>query len=115
VLADCYRGLRQWVLVEECWTEIREVSPSAEIVTEGRIVMAGSLADRERLVDAIRVLEQGWSFPKRPQIHHLRRAYALADLYERAGDVPKARQLFNRIKVVDPTFADVAGRIRSLR
>jgi len=115
VLADCYRGLRQWALVEECWTEIREVSPSAEIVTEGRIVMAGSLADRERLVDAIRVLEQGWSFPKRPQIHHLRRAYALADLYERAGDVPKARQLFNRIKVVDPTFADVAGRIRSLR
>ncbi len=115
VLADCYRALRQWALVEECWTEVREVSPSAEIVTEGRIVMAGSLADRERLVDAIRVLEQGWSFPKRPQVHHLRRAYALADLYERAGDVPKARQLFNRIKVVDPTFADVGARIRSLR
>ena len=115
VLADCYRALRQWALVEECWTEVREVSPSAEIVTEGRIVMAGSLADRERLVDAIRVLEQGWSFPKRPLVHHLRRAYALADLYERAGDVPKARQLFNRIKVVDPTFADVGARIRSLR
>lgn len=115
VMADCYRALRQWALVEECWTEVREVSPSAEIVTEGRIVMAGSLADRERLVDAIRVLEQGWSFPKRPQVHHLRRAYALADLYERAGDVPKARQLFNRIKAVDPTFADVGARLRSLR
>ena len=115
VLADCYRALRQWALVEECWTELKQVSPSAEIVTEGRIVMAGSLADRERLVDGIRVLEQGWSFPKRPQIHHLRRAYALADLYERAGDVPKARQLFSRIRAVDPEFADVAGRLRSLR
>lgn len=115
VLADCYRALRQWALVEECWTEIKEVSPSAEIVVEGRIVMAGSLADRDRLVDAIRVLEQGWAFPKRPQVHHLRRAYALADLYERAGDLPKARQLFNRIKGVDPDFADVAGRVRSLR
>ena len=31
---------------------------------------------------------------KRPQEHHLRVTYALADLYERAGDVPKARQLF---------------------
>ena len=115
VLADCYRGLRQWALVEECWTEVREVSPSAEIVTEGRIVMAGSLADRERIVDAIRLLEQGWSFPKRPQIHHLRRAYALADLYERAGDVPKARQLFARIREVDPDFGDVSTRLRSLR
>ena len=28
------------------WAELREVSPSAELVTEGRIVAAGSLADR---------------------------------------------------------------------
>lgn len=115
VLADCYRALRQWALVEECWAEIREVSPSAEIVTEGRIVAAGALADRDRLADAIRLLEQGWSFPKRPQIHHLRRAYALADLYERAGDVPKARELFSRIRAVDVDFADVTARLRSLR
>ncbi len=115
VLADCYRALRQWALVEECWTEVREVSPSAEIVTEGRIVMAGSLADRDRVVDAIRVLEQGWSFPKRPMEHHLRRAYALADLYERAGDVPRARQLFTRIMTADPSFADIGSRLRALR
>ena len=115
VLADCYRALRQWALVEECWGEIREVSPSAEVVTEGRIVMAGALADRDRLVDAIRLLEQNWSFPKRPQLHHLRRAYALADLYERAGEVPKARDLFGRIRGVDGDFADVTARLRSLR
>ena len=49
--------------------------------------MAGSLADRGDVKGAIRLLEQGWKFPKRAKVHHLRRAYALADLYERAGDV----------------------------
>ena len=41
-----------------------------------------------------------WRPPSRrassPQEHHLRVAYALADLHERAGDLPKARQLFAR-------------------
>ena len=115
VLADCYRGLRQWPQVDELWEELRAASPSADLVTEGRIVMAGALADRNRPIDAIRLLEQGWSFPKRPKSHHLRRAYALADLYERSGDVPKARDLFEHIRRSDPDFADVAQRIRGLR
>ena len=115
VLADCYRALRQWPQVEELWDELRQASPDAELVTEGRIVMAGSLADRDRVVDAIRLLQQGWSFPKRPRPHHLRRAYALADLYERAGEVPRARDLFQRIGSFDPEFADVRDRLRNLR
>ena len=115
VLADCYRALRQWPQVEELWNELREASPDAELVTEGRIVMAGSLADRDRVVDAIRLLQAGWSFPKRPRPHHLRRAYTLADLYERAGEVPRARDLFQRIRTADPDFADVGDRLRNLR
>jgi len=115
VLADCYRALRQWPQVEELWDELRAVSPDAELVTEGRIVMAGALADRDRVVDAIRLLQTGWSFPKRPRVHHLRRAYALADLYERAGELPRARDLFQRIRAVDPDFADVRARLRALR
>ena len=115
VLADCYRALRQWPQVEELWEELRAASPSADLVTEGRIVMAGALADRDRQIDAIRVLEDGWAFPKRPRSHHLRRAYALADLYERSGEVPKARDLFERIRRSDPGFADVTQRLRSLR
>lgn len=115
VLADCYRALRQWPQVEELWEELREASPDAEIVTEGRIVMAGSLADRDRVVDAIRLLQAGWSFPKRPKPHHMRRAYVLADLYERAGEVPRARDLFQRIRTSDPDFADVGDRLRNLR
>ena len=69
----------------------------------------GRLAGRPRqdLAGAIQLLEQGWRFPKRPKVHHLRRAYALADLYERAGDVGRARELFGRIRAADPSFADV--------
>lgn len=114
VLADCYRALRQWPQVEELWGELRASSPSAELVTEGRIVVAGSLADRDRTVEAIDLLQKGWSFPRRPQVHHLRRAYALADLYERIGEVPRARELFRRIAVADPDVADVQVRLRNL-
>lgn len=115
VLADCYRALRQWPMVEELWIELKDVSPSAELVTEGRIVTAGAKADRRDLTGAIELLEQGWRFPKKPQDHHLRRAYALADLYERAGDLPRARDLFTQIARFDPDFSDVGIRIRSLR
>ena len=115
VLADCYRALRQWSQVAELWEELRAASPSAELVTEGRIVMAGSLADRDDLSGAVTLLEQGFTFPKRPMLHHLRRAYVLADLYERVGDLPKARTMFGRIETFDPDFADVRRRVRSLR
>ena len=60
VLADCYRALRRYKKVDELWAELCEASPSAALVTEARIVAAGSLADRGRLADAVRVLERGW-------------------------------------------------------
>ena len=53
--------------------------------------------------------------PKKTRDHHLRSLYALADLRERAGEVPAARTLFRRIQVVAPDFADVSERLRSLR
>ncbi|MCB1015402.1 MAG: hypothetical protein KDB10_09855, partial [Acidimicrobiales bacterium] len=115
VLADCYRALEKWDRVDDLWAELREASPSAELVTEGRIVAAGALADRGELRPAIALLgAHGWRVPKQPREHHLRRAYALADLYERAGDLPHARELFSRVQRADPGFGDVAGRLESL-
>jgi tetratricopeptide (TPR) repeat protein len=114
VLADCYRALERWDQVDELWDELRQASPGADLVTEGRIVAAGALADRGRLREAITLLGKQWQVPKRPKEHHLRRAYALADLYERAGDVPHARELFGRIQRADADFADVGTRLRGL-
>jgi tetratricopeptide (TPR) repeat protein len=114
VLADAYRGLKKHRQVEELWDELREASPSADLVTEGRIVMAGSLADRKQLQPAIALLEKSHRAAKSPQIHHLRQAYALADLYERAGDIARARELFRWVAERRPDFADAAERASSL-
>jgi thioredoxin-like negative regulator of GroEL len=116
VLADSYRALGRYAEAEELWDELRAASPRAELVAEGRIVAAGALADQGRLDEAIGVLAPAVSRPTRkPQPHHLRMAYALADLYERAGDLPRARELFGRIAASDADFVDVDARLRALR
>ena len=115
VLADCYRALKRFSTVEELWEELRSASPSAEIVAEGRIVYAGSLADREMFKEAIALLEKAAAAtPKKVKDHHIRTWYALADLYDRAGNVPRARQLFRQINDVLPGFADVEYRLGGL-
>jgi tetratricopeptide (TPR) repeat protein len=115
VLADCYRALKRIDPVRELWDELREASPSAELVTEGRIVMAGALADRGDVKAAIDLLGQNaWKLPRQPRDHHLRRAYALADLLERAGEVSRARDLFGRIQRADARFGDVGRRLKAL-
>jgi tetratricopeptide (TPR) repeat protein len=116
VLADCYRALGRYDEVERLWADLRAASPDAETVTEGRIVTAGALADQGRLDDAIaRLQEGGWRMPKAPKEHHVRRAYALADLLESAGEVPRARDLFERVDRAAPDLTDARRRARALR
>jgi tetratricopeptide (TPR) repeat protein len=115
VLADCSRALGRWREVERYWNELGAASPSAELVEEGRIVYAGALADQGKLGDGIRLLEKAPRAPKKPKIHHLRRWYALADLYERAGELPKARRLFSEVNTLEPAFGDAGQRARNLR
>jgi tetratricopeptide (TPR) repeat protein len=115
VLADCYRALKRYKAVAELWEELREASPGAALVTEGRIVAAGALADQGDVKGAIQLLERGPVRPKRAAApHHARLWYALADLYERAGDAPKARELFERVVAVEPALADAAERLAAL-
>lgn len=115
VLADAYRALRRYKKVDLLWDELREASPSADLVAEGRIVAAGALADRGDLKAAVALLERAKLDIKRPRGHHLRVMYALADLYERVGDVPRARDLFRRILRHDRDFFDVADRVKTLQ
>lgn len=115
VLADCYRALGSYPAVNELWEELREASPGAALVTEGRIVAAGALADQGDVLGAIRLIEKGPVRPTRATgLHHARLWYALADLYERAGDTPKARELFGRVVAVQPGLADAAERLHAL-
>jgi predicted Zn-dependent protease len=115
VLMDCYRAQRRWRKVDACWRELTSASPGADVVTEGRIVAAGALADRGRLDEAISLLTRADKKVAKPKPYHLRLWYALADLEERAGNVPRARALFDRVRREDAGFADVAERLAGLR
>jgi tetratricopeptide (TPR) repeat protein len=115
-LMDCYRALGRTVKVAELWTDLRRASPSTEVMAEARIVGAGALADTGDLGGAISLLAGGGNTKalRNPAERHLRQWYALGDLYERAGDVPRARDLFMRVAQVDPDAYDVRTRLESL-
>lgn len=115
VIADCHRALGHHDEVRELWEEIRHASPEPEVLAEGRIVMAAAMADEGDLEGAISLLAQAERSLKRPKLHNLRQWYALGDVYERAGDVPRARALFRRIQEHDPDFVDVTSRLKALR
>lgn len=115
VLADCYRARKQWPVVEALWEELRKGSPGAELLAEGRIVTAGARADQGDLAGAIALIEQGKPNVKHPRLHHLRLQYALADLYERAGELPRARELFLTLLRHDEDLFDIPERLNNLR
>ena len=115
VLADCHRALRHWDTVERLWRELGAASPAADLVEEGRIVYAGALSDQGKAVEAIRLLETAPKAPNKPKEHHLRRWYALADLYERNGEPSRARRLFIELDKLSPQYGDAAQRARQLR
>jgi tetratricopeptide (TPR) repeat protein len=115
VLADCHRALGHTAAVRELWDELREASPSPELVAEGRIVMAASLAERGEIRQAIELLDRSLRRNRVTREYHLRQWYALADLLERSGDVARARELFGRVAAQDPGLSDVVDRVAALR
>jgi tetratricopeptide (TPR) repeat protein len=114
VLADCYRALGRHDRVEVLWRELSEASPRPDIVAEGRIVMASSLADRGDLAGAIRLMRPRMRQPRVVDERHLREWYVLADLLDRSGETGSARRLFERILGFDREFSDVRVRLAVL-
>lgn len=116
VLMDCHRAQGHHRRVEVLWDELRVASPSADVLVEGRLVLAETLAELGKLDEAILVLATAGAARnlRNPGDRHLRQWYVLADLYERAGNVPLARELFARVASVDPELADVTERLLAL-
>lgn len=114
VLADCFRALRRYAQVEEIWREIRESSPAPAVMAEGRIVAAGALADQGDLAGALKLLLRVADAPKRVRDYHLKQWYVIGDLYDRSGDIPRARNFFKRVALVDARYADVGDRLAML-
>lgn len=116
VLMDCQRALRKPKKVADLWSELRQSSPEPDVLAEGRIVAAASLAESGDLQGAIAMLANAGASKalRNPSNRHIRQWYLLADLYERAGDVPRARELFERVLRVDREAYDVADRLAGL-
>jgi tetratricopeptide (TPR) repeat protein len=114
VLADCYRGMKRWTAVDALWREIRELSPSHEVMAEARIVVAGAHADRGELKQAIALMQPAQKAPKKVRDYHLRQWYVLADLLDRAGDTMGATRWFREVVAHDADFADARERLRAL-
>jgi tetratricopeptide (TPR) repeat protein len=116
ILMDCQRALHKPKKVAELWAELRQRSPEPDVLAEGRIVAAASLADGGDLGGAIAMLSTAGATKalRNPSERHIRQWYLLADLYERAGDVPRAREYFERVLRAAPDAYDVADRLRGL-
>jgi len=115
-LMDCHRALGKPRKVATLWAELRQQSPEPDVLAEARMVAAGSVADRGDLAGAISLLVGAGAGKalRNPAERHVRQWYALGDLYERAGELPKARELFLRVLQAAPGAFDVADRLTTL-
>ena len=116
VRMDCHRALGRPKRVEALFDELRKGSPDPEVLSEGRLVLAGTRADGGDLAGAVTLLVEAGAgrLVRNPAERHLRQWYVLGDLMERSGDLPKARELFLRIRAADPDAYDVTERLESL-
>lgn len=113
---DCARAIGRPRAVGDLFELLRQSSPEPDVLAEGRLVLAGSMADRGKIAEAIELLEAAGAGKARrnPGDRHIRQWYLLADLYDRAGDAPHARALFTMVQQADPRAYDVAQRLKDL-
>lgn len=113
--ADCERALGWPEKAVEILADIDGQDVSEEVLIEGLVVAAGALVDLGRHEDAVRTLERGPLRPARPEPHHLRLYYSLADALERVGRRADARGWWDAIYAEDPEFFDVSRRRLGIR
>ncbi|MGA7835984.1 MAG: tetratricopeptide repeat protein [Acidimicrobiales bacterium] len=116
LVMDADRANHRYRAVEKTFNELTEHEPTPEVLAEGRIVLAATWADQRRYEEAIELLTRagGAKNLRNPSYRHIRLWYALADVFDRAGDVASARELFSRIVLAEPDAYDAADRLREL-
>jgi hypothetical protein len=116
LVMDADRANHRYRAVEKTFEEIQEHEPSAEVLAEARIVMAATWADQRRYDEAIELLTKAGAAKhlRNPSYRHVRLWYALADVYDRAGDTTSARELFARIVLAEPDAYDAKDRLSEL-
>jgi tetratricopeptide (TPR) repeat protein len=116
LVMDCDRANHRYRAVEKDFALLEAGEPTAEVLVEGRIVMASALADQQNYAEAIALLTRAGATKqlRNPSYRHVRLWYALADVFDRAGDVVSARELFARVVIAEPDAYDAAARLGEL-
>ena len=108
LVMDADRANHRYRAVEKTFEELLDHEPTADVLAEGRIVMAATLADQRRYDEAVELLTKAGATKqlRNPSYRHVRLWYALADVYDRAGDTTAARELFSRVVIAEPDAYD---------
>ena len=116
LVMDADRANHRYRAVEKVFDELQENEPTAEVLAEGRIVMAATWADQRRYDEAIELLTRAGAAKnlRNPSYRHVRLWYTLGDVYDRAGDTTSARELFSRVVIAEPEAYDAADRLVEL-
>jgi tetratricopeptide (TPR) repeat protein len=116
LVMDADRANHRYRAVDKTFEELLDHEPSAEVLAEGRIVMAATWADQRRYDEAIDLLTKAGAAKqlRNPSYRHVRLWYALADVYDRAGDTTAAREMFSRIVIAEPEAYDAVDRLAEL-
>lgn len=114
LLADCARAAGRPDKVVEYVEEMISARVAPDRVAEGLLVLAGDRADRGDLRGALDALGRGELAPDRVQPWHPRLWYLAGDLWERAGDLDRAREYFEAITSVTDGFLDAEDRLAAL-
>lgn len=116
LVMDCDRAQRRFPAVARTFDELTAATPPADVLAEGRIVMAAALADEGRHRESVDLLQRAGAARnlRNPAFRHIRMWYALADAYDRAGDPSSARDLFARVVQADPEAYDARDRLDEL-
>jgi len=116
LVMDCDRANHRYRAVEKTFEELEDNEPTSEVLAEGRIVMAAALADQLKYTEAIELLTKAGATKqlRNPSYRHVRLWYTLADIFDRAGDVVSARELFARVVIAEPDAYDAQARLNEL-
>lgn len=116
LVMDCDRAQRKFRAVATTYDELCAGAPSADVLAEGRIVMAAALADEGKHVESVELLRRAGAARnlRNPAFRHVRLWYALGDAYDRSGDPSSAREMFMRVVQADPDAYDARDRLDEL-
>ncbi|HEY1761660.1 MAG TPA: tetratricopeptide repeat protein [Acidimicrobiales bacterium] len=116
LVMDADRANHRYRAVEKTFEELNDHEATPEVLAEGRIVMAATWADQRKYDEAIELLTRAGATKnlRNPSYRHVRLWYALADVFDRAGDTASARELFARIVLAEPDAYDAAYRLEEL-